>query len=302
MKAYFFFLSLFALTVATSQTQTDIIFTQQIPKLLLTNSSADYFRAKELLSNLEKEDGEWPEQKLQLLSPSYTNGDLDFFKEELLNLVENYGFDILQLNNRLNYYEALANGELSAWFKKNYPQLRAKWLENNLEKLPYIKSLNDLYFKDQTLADFLNTINSQNFEDEKVQQLLNAIFLDETKNNFSELLNIYTQIGKYPSAKSFAIPQSPYFLVEMHALKTPSISFECLEQIYPYYEKAYLNNEITYLVFRDFDTQLIFSTGKQYFGTVKESEVPQSFLDKNGKIPVIDVDHLIKRRAKLGWD
>lgn len=88
----------------------------------------------------------------------------------------------------------------------------------------------------------------------------------------------------------------------MHALKSPSISFECLEQIYPLYEKAYLNKEITYLVFRDFDTQLLFSTGKQYFGTVKESEVPESFLDENRKIPVINEPYLKERRAKLQWN
>lgn len=220
----------------------------------------------------------------------------------MLNLVEHYGFDILQLNNRLSYYQALVTGELSNWFKMHYPPLRAKWLENNLEKLPYIKALNDLYVKDQTLANLYSTINSQDFKDEKAKEILDTIFLEETKSHFLELLNIYKKIETYPSAKSFALPQSSHFLVEMHALKIPSISLECLEQIYPYYEKTYLNNQITYLVFRDFDTQLILSKGKQYFGTVKESEIPESFLDKSGKIPVVDAVHLKERRTKLGWD
>lgn len=302
MKTYFLFYFLFTISVGFSQNQTDILLTQEIPKLLLTNTSEDYFKATELLLNLEKESGEWPEQKLQLLSASYKNGDLEFFKEELLSLVENYGFDLLQLNNRLNYYEALTTGELSDWFKNNYPDLRAKWLENNLEKLPYIKALNDLYVKDQTLASFAATINFQDFEDEKTKQVLDFILIEETKNHFSELLDIYKKVGKYPSANSFALPQSPYFLVETHALKTPSISMECLEQIYPYYEKAYLNKEITYLVFRDYDTQMLFSIGKQYFGTLKEAEVPESFLDENGRIPVLDEVHLKERRAKLRWD
>lgn len=297
-----FLLFFFTAFLGFSQNPTDILLTQTIPKLLLANSSEDYFKAKKMLLNLEKEDGEWPEEKLRLLSASYTHGDLEFFKKELLNLVEHYGFDILQLNNSLNYYEALTSGELSNWFKMNYPPLRAKWLENNLDKLPYIKALNDLYVKDQTLASLFSTINSQNFENEKTKKMLDSIFLEETKNHFSELLNIYNKIGVYPSAKSFAIPHSPYFLVEMHALKSPSISFECLEQIYPFYEKAYLNKEITYLVFRDFDTQLLFSTGKQYFGTVKESEVPESFLDENGEIPVIDEAYLKERRVKLQWN
>jgi|SRR5690554_4268278 len=302
MKHLILFCFLIIVFSANAQTKNDILLTQTIPKLLLTNSFENYSKAKKMLQNIEKECGKWPEQKLQLLSSSYKIGDLEFFKEQLLILVEYHGFDIFQLNSRLNYYEALTTGELSAWFSENYPSLRAKWLENNFEKLPYIKVLNDLFVKDQTLANLYSTINSQDLEDEKAKEILGTIFLEETKNHFSELLNIYKKIKTYPSAKSFALPQSPYFLVEIHALKIPSISFECLEQIYPYYEKAYLNNQITYLVFRDFDTQLILSTGKQYFGTVKESEIPQSFLDEKGKIPVFKSELLKNRREKLGWD
>lgn len=268
----------------------------------MSNASDDYYTAKRMFLDLEKKNGAWPEQKLQLLSASYRIGDLDFFKEELLKLVENHGFDILQLNSGLNYYEALTTGELSHWFKNNYPSLRAKWLENNLEKIFNIKALNDLYVKDQTLASFAATINSHTYKNEETKQLLDSVLIETTKNHFSELLGIYKKIGKYPSAKSFALPQSPYFLVEMHALKIPSLWAACLQEIYPYYENAYLDNEITYSVFRNFDIQLLFSIGKQYFGTVNESEVPESFLDKNGKIPVFDEDHLNQRRAKLGWD
>ena len=302
MKHFILFCFFIVAFSGNAQTEKDILLTQTIPKLLSTNISEDYFKAKEMLLNLEQENGKWPEQKLQLLSSSYRNGDWEFFKDELLSLVEHNGFDILQLNSGLNYYEALTIGELSVWFRKNYPSLRARWLENNLEKLPYIKALNDLYVKDQTLASIASTINSQDFDDERSKQIWDFMILERTKEHFSELLDIYKKIGQYPSANSFALPQSPYFLVETHALKTPSISMECLEQIYPYYEKAYLNNEISYLVFRNFDVQLLLSTGKQYFGTVKESEVPESVLDENGKIPVFDEAHLKERRAKLGWD
>jgi|SRR5690554_2468037 len=301
-NSVFLFFLFFNFTTVSSQNQTDILLTQKIPQLLLSNTSEDYLTAKEIFLDLEKKNVAWPEQKLQLLSTSYRSGDLDFFKEELLKLVENHGFDMLQLNSGLNYYDALTKGELSYWFKVNYPDLRAKWLENNLEKMSNIKALNDLYIKDQTLASFAATINSHTYKNEGTKQLLDSILIETTKNHFSELLEIYDKIGKYPSAKSFALPQSPYFLVETHALKTPSLWFECLQKIYPYYENAYLSNEITYLVFRNFDIQLLFSIGKQYFGTVKESEVPESFLDKNGKIPTFDENGLQERRTKLGWD
>ncbi len=302
MKSFLLPFLLLIISVVTSQNQTDILLTQQIPKLLSTNTSEDYFLAKDLLLNLEKESGAWPEEKLRLLSVSYRIGDSDFFKEELLSLIEHYGYDILQLNNRSSYYWALTSGELSSWFNTNYPLYRALWLEKNLEKMPYIKALNDLYIKDQTLGSFGAIITSQNFEDEKTTKKLDSILIEQTKDNFIELLDIYSEIGTYPSAKTFALPQSPFFLVEIHALKTPSISLDCLKQIYPYYEKAYLNNEITYLAFKDYDAQMLYSSGKQYFGTLKEHEVPESFLDENGKIPVDDEIHLKERRAKLGWN
>src|SRR5690606_21916907 len=142
-KFIFLVCFLFNFTTISSQNQTDILLTQKIPQLLLSNTSEDYFTAKEMFLDLEKKNGTWPEQKLQLLSASYCTGDIDFFKEELLKLVKNHGFDILQLNSGLNYYDALTIGELSNWFKNNYPGFRAKWLKNNLEKMSTIKALND---------------------------------------------------------------------------------------------------------------------------------------------------------------
>jgi len=94
--------------------------------------------------------------------------------------------------------------------------------------------------------------------------------LNESKIQFAELLDLYKRIGTYPSAKTFSLPQTPYFLIETHILKTPSISLDYSRQICPYYEKTYLNNEIDYLVFRNYDIQMLMSSGAQYFGTIKK--------------------------------
>lgn len=112
----------------------------------------------------------------------------------------------------------------------------------------------------------------------------------------------FLKIGSYPSAKTFTLSQTPYFLIETHILKDPEISLTYLQQIYPLYEKAYLNNEIDYLVFRNYDIQMLLSLGKQYFGTIKNNEVPETFLDENGNIPILDEENLIKRREKLKWE
>src|SRR5690606_34322422 len=120
------------------------------------------------------------------------------------------------------------------------------------DKIPYLKELNDFYVQDQTLASLANTIRSDNTLDKDTKEKINSLILNESISLFTELLELYKKIGTYPSAKSFSLPQSSYFLVETHVLKVPSISLEYLKQIYPYYEKAYLNNEIDYLVFRNY--------------------------------------------------
>lgn len=301
-KIHFLFVIYFICYLGNSQTDKDIILTKTIPELLLENNEEAYHVAKKLLQDLESEYGPLPEHKFQFLSSSYTTGDLAFFKTELISLVENFGLDLIFLDKRISYYKAITTGELSNWFRDVYPNSRAIWLVNNFEKIPYLKELNDFYVKDQTLASLANAIRSDITLENDAKEKINSLVLQESKSLFSDLLALYENIGAYPSAKSFSLPQSPYFLVETHVLKIPSISFDYLKKIYPYYESAYLNNEIDYQVFRDFDAQLLFSTGSQYFGTINEKEVPDTFLNENGKAPNVDESTLEDRRRKLKWD
>lgn len=302
MKIQVFFIIYFICHLGNAQTEKDILLTKTIPGLLMKNTSEDYQTAKKVLLEMEEKHGSLPEHKFQLLRSSYRIGDIEFFKKELITLVENYGLDLIFLDKRTSYYEALTTGELSNWFKNVYPESRAIWLKNNFDKIPYLKELNDFYVQDQTLASLANTIRSDNTLDKDTKEKINSLILNESISLFTELLELYKKIGTYPSAKSFSLPQSSYFLVETHVLKVPSISLEYLKQIYPYYEKAYLNNEIDYLVFRNYDAQLLMSSGSQYFGTLSDDEVPNSFLDENGKIPIIDESTLKKKRKKLKWE
>src|SRR5690606_35857414 len=249
MHYYFFIVLYFFCFLGIAQTKEDIVLTKTIPDLLMKKSFENYQEAKKLLLSLEEKRGSLPEHKFQLLSSSYENGDILFFKEELISLVENYGLDLIVLDKRINYYEALTTGDLSDWFKIVYPESRAIWLKNNFDKIPYLKELNDFYVKDQTLASIATDIRANTTMDNDTKEKMNSLVLNESHSLFAELLELYKKIGAYPSAKSFSLPQSPYFLVETHLLKIPSISLDYLKQIYPYYEKAYLNNEIDYLVF-----------------------------------------------------
>lgn len=302
MRIRYFIPIFFVWFLGNSQTENDMLLTQKIPELLQEKNQEGYQQAKQLLLDIEAQLGSLPEHKFKLLRYSYENGDMAFFKKELLLLVENYGFDLTLLDKRVNYYEALTTGLLSDWFKNVYPPARKKWLNNNYDKIPYLKALNNLYVKDQALASIAGRINSDSTIDITSKDKLKDLLINESKELFSELIRIYSEIGSYPSAKTFSLPQIPYFLVETHLLKIPEISLTYLEQIYPFYENTYLNNKIDYLVFRNYDIQMLMSSGKQYFGTIQNEEVPETFLDENGNIPILDEENFIKRREKLGWE
>src|SRR5690554_951770 len=110
MKPYLF-LALFVFCfVGNAQTEKDILLTKTIPGLLMKNTSESYEEAKKMLLGMEEKHGPLPEHKFQLLSSSYTNGDIEFFKRELISLTEIYGLDLIFLNKRTNYYEALTTG------------------------------------------------------------------------------------------------------------------------------------------------------------------------------------------------
>lgn len=107
--------------MGNAQTEKDILLTKTIPGLLMKNTSEDYQTAKKVLLEMEEKHGSLPEHKFQLLRSSYRIGDIEFFKKELITLVENYGLDLIFLDKRTSYYEALTTGELSNWFKNVYP-------------------------------------------------------------------------------------------------------------------------------------------------------------------------------------
>lgn len=302
-------LFLFAINFCFSQSPKDIVLTKTVPDLLLNNNKADYLKVKNLINRLEEEYGDLPDYTRSLLKYSLEYGDIVFFKKEFIHLVREYGLNLNHLHRRNAFYQTLTQGELSEWFWQEYPKHRIIWIKNNHEKLPYIDKLNALYIKDQNLANLYRMAKEEisvNSKNKLLEQTIDSIFLKKTLDHFAEFLGLIQNIGYYPSSKNFALPETPYFLVATHAMKIPSVSMKCLKQIYPYWEKAYLKGKIDYLVFRNFDIQLLMSTGKQYFGTVQYEEIPISFLEhlnlKNKTVPVLNPEGLKERRKKLGWE
>lgn len=258
-----------------AQSEKDIVLNEKI------FNEEDYFQAKHLLLELEEKTGYLPQETFHFLNASYKADDLLFLKTNLIKLTKEYGFDLSLLKPSTSYYTSIVSGSLSEWFKEVYPQARAKWLAENYWKIPYIKELNDLYVKDKC---------------GKYRQF-----------NIDELLWICKEIGGYPNAKNFALAQTDFFIVEMHLIQSPDFPLDYFKKIYPYWEKAYLEGNMDYTHFKNFDIQLFLATGKQYFGLLHPKKMPETLLemknmDRNDSIPVLDAENLAERRKKLGWN
>lgn len=290
-----------------SQSKKDIIFNQEIFDLLISNDKNDYVKAKNLFTNLQKKNGYLPEYVYRFLGSSYKNNDMVFFKKNLIILTQDYGFDLSLLDKRATYYESLTTGKLADWFKNIYPKSRAIWLKNNYDKIPYLHELNNFATKDQIFVKFASKLNNELKLKNEEKFILDSLIIDQNKKNFDEFICFVDEIGGYPTAGYFTLNQTPFYLIQTHTLKIPDLALDNLSRIYPYWERAYLNGEIDYVPFYNFDSQLFVATGKQYFGLLKTEDFSEYILSRKGltlkdSIPVLDQENLKIRRQKLNWD
>ena len=85
-------------SLVSSQNERDIIIQDSLSYMAMYTN---YPLAKKRILKLEEKYGYEPELKYRLISQSFKNNDLDFFKKELTVLVEKYGFQLIyQKGNR----------------------------------------------------------------------------------------------------------------------------------------------------------------------------------------------------------
>ena len=294
-------LILFSATSTFGQNKRDIITNDSIYPIM--HNPSNYLEVKNRILDLEKKYGYEVELKQSLINYSYQNDDIPFFKKELSILVEKYGFQLIYLNGREFYYDAITKGELSDWFKKMFLKNHFVWLENNFEKQIDLKKLNDIKNKDQLIniytGKIINEVNLDSIQKEKVSDLLYEFFF----KNISELHQIATKYDNYPTGKNFALIQNDFYVAETHNLQAkPNIErFWIL--FYPYYKKAYLKNEITYVNFKSYDQWSFIHFGMQHFGLLDIDKIPPFFNEKNlTEAPIIDLEFYEKMKKEFNWE
>lgn len=263
-----------------------------------------YSKLKTDLKKLEEIEGKPnPEILYSKLESVYSNKDTEYFKEILLTLTKDYGFNISYTSGYENYYNSIIKGELSVWFKEMYIKNHSVWLAENLDKQVDIFKLNSFHKLDQEGRRFFGLIrNLKSLSQEQLVQI-RKLEGEVFKTNFDELIEISNEIGFYPSGNSFALIQKNFGIVNTHILQHEDTFEEAWPTLYPLYKKAYLNNDISSVFFRNIDSYIYLQNGYQVFDLLKKETIPEQFIkDSNQKeIPLLNTEQTKKFRQELNW-
>lgn len=293
-------LILFSATSTFGQNKRDIIINDSIYPIM--HNPSNYLEVKNRILDLEKKYGYEVELKQSLINYSYQNDDISFFKKELSILVEKYGFQLIYLNGREFYYDAITKGELSDWFKKMFLKNHFVWLENNFEKQIDLKKLNDIKNKDQLIDIYtgkvIKEVNLDSIQIVKISNLLSEFFF----TNISELNQITIKNDNYPTGKSFALIQNDFNVAELHNLQSKPNIERFWSLFYPYFKKAYLNNEITFITFKTYDQMSFVHFGNQHFGLIEIDKIPDFYKKENmTEVPIVDLEFYKKIKKEFKW-
>lgn len=287
-------------TCTTAQNERDIIVNDSLSFIAIYTN---YPLAKKRILKLEEKFGYEPELKYRLIGQSYRNNDLDFFKKQLTILVEKYGFQLIYLTENEPYYTAITEGELSGWFKEMYLEKHFIWMKNNFNKQLELKKLNDIRDKAVLIRTHTNLLAKKLEFDSIQNSKKNKVMSDSDFENIADLYQVTHKWEKYPTGKSFALIQKNYIMVEMNNLEAKENFERFWLLFYPFYKKAYLNNEISYIHFKNYDSYSYIHHGYQKFGLLKPEEIQDSYMNSGLKeVPLKDFDFYFKILKEFNWN
>lgn len=240
-----------------------------------------------------------------LLESSYNIGNFSFFKEQLSILVEKYGFQVAYMKETESYYKAIMTGELAVWFKEMYIEKHVVWLKNNFEKQIGLRKLNALAELDQSLNSYSHQVDNK-LDLDSIQLVKNREIIGDFFLKNAGVLNNVANLNKaYPTAKTFALVQNPFIVVELHNLQIKQNFNRFYILFYDYYKKAYLNNDLTIGTFSNIDLLGFSHFGYQKFGLLTKEKVlyylKDKYENKDFKMPIEDIKFSEQVKKEFKW-
>lgn len=268
MKKYIFLIFIvFSSIFSYSQNLSYITIYDSIYPIINEN----YWKAKDMWIGLEKKYPIDNRERLLFINYSYKNKDMEFFKQQLRNLIINNGFEINEKLFWLNCYnEITSKGKLTKWYEKIHQKYHKKWIIKNIKKLEVINLIEQIYIKDQILVSlYQNKTDTCN-----ALKDINNYIKKECFNNLSAILNISKNYGGLPNAFDYPLSiMGKIEIIILHNLKDSTNMEKNWNLILPYIENAYFDNKISNSSFKMYDKCLYEYFGYQYYGTIKNAPI-----------------------------
>lgn len=293
-----FFLIFFLFSIALfSQNERD----STIHDIIYPALYQDYKLAKSEILKLEKTYGYETELKYYLLSTSFDEGDLDFFKAELTILVRDYGLNFAYEPENKTYYEAISTGDLADWFKTMYLKNHLIWLDNNFLKQADLQQLNGLQNKTLIYNKLRYALDKKVTLDSIQKEAQKKVFEDVAFQNLSELYALIRKIDAYPTGKNFALIQNSFAPLEYQNFGIER-NFEKSWMLFePFYKKAYLEHAIDYIVYKNYDNYSFIHYKNQRYGLISIFDIPEVYQEDLFSIPIRDLEFANKTKADFNW-
>jgi len=285
-----------------AQNERDKFIKDSILPILNTNKISNidnYNKVKKLIADIEKKYGYETDLKKKLVESSYFHKDIHFFKKELKKLIKDHGFQIEYLSGDETYFNDIFFGKLTNWFVKFYSKNHSIWLKNNFHKVIDLKKINDLHLKDQIIARMSSKIVNNSTLDSLQKNEIIKKTSDLYFENIMCLNEISKKYNRLPNSKNFAIIQNSYETVLIHNFRENTDKTWGL--LYKYFKKAYLNHEITNVVFQNYDFYCYLTHGYQEFNSFTIEQIPINFRKNNNKIPLKSQEEFNEVKKEFKW-
>jgi hypothetical protein len=244
-----------------------IIYDSIYPKI-----KSDYIYAKHLWKKYDKKYDYDPAETVLFLGQSLANGDVKFYKKEIVQVMKNYGwsycFEDTLPNAQVRLLEmGISRNNLSEWTVKKSNKYYPKWVKHHLEALRIKDELTSILSEDQSVRRIISDLNdtlTSNYERQRLDSLIGIVDL----LNIKKIASICSRNGTM--INNFDHGVGTYYRVQLillHNLKGKESFKVAWDMLFPFLETAYLNGKISYTLFILYDKWSVIHFGYQYYGT-----------------------------------
>lgn len=286
MRTFITLICLLISTKVNSQNHSYTILYDQIYPLVYQ----DYVVGKNMYLEIASSASIDPSERLQFATLALTEGDVDFYKTEVKDLIRYSGYfftyedtlkspamtEKLKTHHLLDWLVSETNANYPLWIKEN---TEAYFIQSKLLAMAEVNKTRSYYYK---LIDYCESKNDSLGKAEVLNYLRDL--------DFTQLYTIITFSKTHGLPTNFDAGYSSYYIFQKILINNAYDIFNfkrTWHHIFPHLEKAYFDGKISNSFLKIYDKALQQHFGHQYYGTIEGIEIT-------------DPDGLAERRKKFG--